>query len=213
MIKGTIILNAFDKTNDLQAKALQDAFYSLGVKVDVIRNSFDIAYLENGQVICKLDTDFVVFLDKDILLAKLLELFGIRVFNTAKCLEICDDKFLTSIYLSKAKVNIPTTYSLPLEYRLEEKYIDTIDFPFILKANKSSLGEGVFLIESRDDFIKAKKQIGNNRMILQQYISSSKGKDIRTIVLGGKIIASMERMNTLDFRSNVACGVLESLLI
>ncbi len=210
MVKGTIILNRYDLTNEIQAKALKNNFEKLGVEVDVVKNSFDIAYFKNNQVFCSLDVDFVIFLDKDILLAKLLEEVGIRVFNTAKCLEICDDKFLTSIYLARDKINIPNTYSLPLEYKAHECFIKTIDFPFVLKVNKSSLGEGVFLIKSENDFIEAKKQIGTSRAIIQEYISSSSGRDIRVIVLGGKILCAMERTNVQDFRSNISCGGIGS---
>ena len=211
MTKGTIILNRYDLTNEIQAKALKNNFEKLGVKVDIVKNSFDIAYFKNNQIFCSLDVDFVIFLDKDILLAKLLEEAGIRVFNTAKCLEICDDKFLTSIYLARDKINIPNTYSLPLEYKAHEVFIKTIDFPFVLKVNKSSLGEGVFLIKSENDFIEAKKQIGTSRAIIQEYISSSSGKDIRVIVLGGKILCAMERTNVQDFRSNISCGGIGSV--
>lgn len=210
MTKGTIILNRYDLTNEIQAKALKNNFEKLGVKVDIVKNSFDIAYFKNNQIFCSLDVDFVIFLDKDILLAKLLEEAGIRVFNTAKCLEICDDKFLTSIYLAQDKINIPNTYSLPLEYKAHEVFIKTIDFPFVLKVNKSSLGEGVFLIKSENDFIEAKKQIGTSRAIIQEYISSSSGRDIRVIVLGGKILCAMERTNVQDFRSNISCGGIGS---
>lgn len=37
MTKGTIILNRYDLTNEIQAKALKNNFEKLGVKVDIVK--------------------------------------------------------------------------------------------------------------------------------------------------------------------------------
>lgn len=42
--------------------------------------------------------------------------------------------------------------------------------------------------------------------MFQQFIKSSKGKDIRVIVIGGKCIGGMLRQNDSDFRSNIEIG-------
>lgn len=203
---GAIVVNRYDLTNQFQAEALKQSFEKFGVHTSIVKNSFDLAYFIDNKVVSTLDVDFVVFLDKDILMSKLLEEVGIRVFNSSKCLAICDDKLLTSIYLSRKNINIPATYSLPLEYRLQEEFIQTIDFPYILKENKSSLGEGVYLINSEEDFIEAKKTIGTKRAIVQEYISSSYGHDFRVIILGGKFLSAMERINKSNFKSNISKG-------
>ncbi len=48
--------------------------------------------------------DFVLFWDKDIYLAQRLEHMGIKVFNTARAIEICDNKALTAIHLSNSNI-------------------------------------------------------------------------------------------------------------
>ena len=52
--------------------------------------------------------DFVVFLDKDILLAQYLKNEGIPVFNDPDVIEICDNKARQYMALAKAQVPMPT---------------------------------------------------------------------------------------------------------
>ncbi len=48
--------------------------------------------------------------------------------------------------------------------------------------------------------------ITDKPFILQQFIASSKGHDKRLEVVGGRVIAAMERFNKNDFRSNITNG-------
>jgi ribosomal protein S6--L-glutamate ligase/gamma-F420-2:alpha-L-glutamate ligase len=41
---------------------------------------------------------------------------------------------------------------------------------------------------------------------MQQFISESRGRDVRVNVVGGKAVASMLRFNDDDFRSNITNG-------
>ena len=83
---------------------------------------------------------------------------------------------------------------------------------FICKVNKSSLGRGVALIKSKISLISifellAAKNIKPSTLLFQKYIHESKGKDIRIIVVGKKIVAIMERSaQGIDFRSNLSGG-------
>ena len=41
---------------------------------------------------------------------------------------------------------------------------------------------------------------------MQEYVESSKGKDVRIHVVGGKVVTAMERVNENDFRANITNG-------
>ena len=60
--------------------------------------------------------DFVLFWDKDVKLAKLIENKGIRVFNSSESIRICDDKALTYLNLINFDIKMPKTIISPLIY-------------------------------------------------------------------------------------------------
>lgn len=81
--------------------------------------------------------------------------------------------------------------------------------PVIIKLQEGTQGLGVILAESMksaksiiDTFYKMDTSI-----LLQKYIEESNGEDIRIIVVGNKIVASMKRLSAVgEFRSNVHRG-------
>ena len=50
------------------------------------------------------------------------------------------------------------------------------------------------------------KKIGHCNFIMQEYIKSSQGRDVRIHVVGGKVVTAMERNNREDFRANITNG-------
>src|SRR5699024_12162600 len=85
--------------------------------------------------------DYVIFTDKDIYLAKQLEILHIPVFNCSATIEISDDKIKTYQALKFANIPIPETIVAPKTYELpihlDNSYIkyfmDTIAFQLVLK--------------------------------------------------------------------------------
>lgn len=82
-------------------------------------------------------------------------------------------------------------------------------FPVIIKSLNSTQGQGVILGESfssaqsiAEAFIRLREEI-----MLQRFIHESKGKDIRVFVVGGQVVATMERSaQDGEFRSNLHRG-------
>ena len=60
--------------------------------------------------------DFVIFLDKDILLAKYLKNIGIPLFNDPDVIETCDNKAKQYLELSKHGIPMPRTIIAPKVY-------------------------------------------------------------------------------------------------
>lgn len=82
-------------------------------------------------------------------------------------------------------------------------------YPVVIKSLNSTQGQGVILGESftsaqsiAEAFIRLREEI-----MLQRFIGEAKGKDIRVFVVGGKVIATMERSaQDGEFRSNLHRG-------
>jgi len=216
MKKGIIIVNSYAEIQGIryQSERLIAEFKNLGVSLKKIKTE-DIALLvRGGNAEADINGDFAVFLDKDNYAAKLLEKSGLRLFNSASAIELCDDKMLTHIALSGGGINMPLTIPSLLCYEkgaeTRKKYLErvknTLGFPMIGKTSFGSLGRGVFLIENMDSLIKCEENLMYSPHLYQQYVPSSRGRDIRVIVIGKKAVGGMLRKNKNDFRSNMAGG-------
>ena len=76
----------------------------------------------------------------------------------------------------------------------------------VIKEAYGSFGEQVYLANSLEEANKIIDQIGYKDFLMQEYIATSKGRDIRINVVGDKAIVSMLRENKNDFRSNISNG-------
>ncbi len=159
--------------------------------------------------------DFILFADKDVRLAKHLELCGFRLFNNSYAIAICDDKIMTYQALSAAGIAIPKTIFAPLAYRkLEEsaqsRFLqmieDELNYPIVVKEAFGSFGEQVYLAKNRQELSQLYSRLQLRPHLYQQYISSSFGRDVRLHVVGDRVVASMLRTNENDFRANITNG-------
>lgn len=213
--KGLIIINGFGVAEGIQhqLKRLKEEFSKKGVPVDV-RTSTDVfSYLSEGYVKTTLPHyDFVIYTDKDRYIAEELERIGYRLFNSSSSIVKCDDKMLTHLSLSDQGIKMPTTISSPLCYRDDgnRKYLDNvieiIGLPMIVKENYGSLGRQVYFVTNKNELLDLENKLIHVPHIFQQFIASSKGKDYRIIVIGGKAVAYMKRENKFSYLSNLATG-------
>lgn len=157
--------------------------------------------------------DYVVFTDKDIYLAKQLELMGIPVFNSASAIKISDDKIATYLELIKQKLPIPKTMIYPKVFGSAQadknmilQAIKQLGLPMIVKEAFGSFGEQVYLIDSEAELIRKVQEISGTSFVFQEFISSSCGRDIRLHVVGDEVVAGMKRTSSNDFRANVTSG-------
>lgn len=159
--------------------------------------------------------DFVMFWDKDVRLAQLLEARGVRCFNNARAIEVCDDKALTYSTLAATDIRQPKTIVVPKAYAAVEwaetgfadKAIVCLGLPLVAKLCFGSFGTQVQLIKSRDELLRFLDEAGTEPAILQEFIAESKGRDARIQVVGGEVVAAMQRTAAEgDFRSNLTNG-------
>lgn len=157
--------------------------------------------------------DFVVFWDKDVPLARRFERAGVRTYNSARTIEICDNKILTAEALH-GRVNTPKTLFAPKTF-LNVGYTNTdflrtaaqtLGFPLIIKEAFGSFGREVYLAATLAEAEKIVEQIGGKDFLMQEFIATSRGRDIRVNVVGGQVVSAMLRSNENDFRSNISGG-------
>ena len=212
-MKGWLIINTFMASQkfDNLYKLLSDAFKKRDVSLE-IKKAEDISLEVNKPIINK--PDFAIFWDKDIYLAKRLEQNGVRLFNTSKAVELCDNKILMYQELAKNNIRIPRTFIAPKTFEVLgyvdlsflDKVSNEIGWPIVIKEAYGSFGEQVYLADNKEAATEIIKRIGYKDFLMQEFVSSSKGRDIRINVVGDQVVASMLRENKDDFRSNISSG-------
>lgn len=158
--------------------------------------------------------DFVIFLDKDILLATYLKNQGIPIFNDPDVIETCDNKAKQYIQLAQAHIPMPKTIVAPKVYPkftirdsgYFEGVLDTLSLPMIIKEGHGSFGMKVYLIETAEQFFEKVESLRGVDFVFQEFIASSKGRDIRVNTIGNEVVAAMYRHSETDFRANVTNG-------
>ena len=139
-----------------------------------------------------------------------LEKHSVCVINSRQTINICTDKYRTALRLSDYGIRQPKTTLIndPEKSALAFDKLDT-QMPVIMKTLSGSKGVGVLFIESEkalDSIVQLiYKQDEDTDLLLQEYIPTD--YDVRVLVLGGKVLATMKRpVIEGDFRSNVSQG-------
>ena len=212
-MKAWLVVNSFMSTDKFKHlyEMLLLAFNKRGVSLN-IKTASDISLEVNKKIDEKVD--FIIFWDKDIYLAQRLESQGYKLFNSAKAVELCDNKIFMYQALAASNIRIPRTFIAPktfegLNYSKRDflnNVIDEIGFPIIVKEAYGSFGEQVYFANDKESLNKIVDSIGYKDFLLQEFIASSKGRDIRINVVGDNAIVSMLRENKNDFRSNISSG-------
>lgn len=136
------------------------------------------------------------------------EMMGIHATAKSIALVRSRDKFRSLQLLSKQHVGIPKTI-FSRETGEVDDLIEQIGLPMIIKMARGTHGKGVVLAETR----KAARSViqafyvSDVSILLQEYIEEAAGTDIRAIVVGSQVVASMSRHSLDDdFRANIHQG-------
>ncbi len=220
-IKGILIVNAFLKSpqTDETYNALMEGAKQAGIDMTFSTNADFFVDPGSGLVIDQrshcdpFDVDFILFWNKDVFLGRALERLGCRLFNPADAIEYCDNKALTFEKLESV-CPVPKTLKIPMTFNnigytsleFEKDLGDILGYPYVIKECLGSYGGQVYLATDSDRAKEILKCIEGKDCIAQQYIRESSGHDIRAYVVGDRVVASMERYNNNDFRSNISNG-------
>lgn len=156
-----------------------------------------------------------LFFDKDVRLAQMMEQRGLRLFNRARAIAVCDDKTATFLALEKASLPQPRTVLGPVTYPGvgygDMAFLDDIagelGLPLVIKEGYGSFGRQVYLAHTLADMRRLVALAEARPLLFQSFISESAGEDLRVYVVGGEAIATIRRVNSSgDFRANLENG-------
>ena len=161
------------------------------------------------------DVDLVItrigfaIIDYGLSVVRQFEMSGSKVINSSAGIEKSNDKMRSLQLLAVNKIAVPKTV-ITLEPRNITKAVQIVGgLPVILKPQFGSQGRGIILAESTgtvNSYLETLWGLEQN-ILIQQYISESKGRDIRAFVINDEVVSSMRRIARKDdFRSNIHRG-------
>ena len=137
------------------------------------------------------------------------EMMGVFTLNDSVAISRSRDKLRSLQLLAKKGIGLPVTGFAHSIDATNELISMCGGAPLVVKLLQGTQGMGVVLAETKkaaESGIEACKEVRAD-ILVQEYIAESKGADIRCIVLGKKVVASMIRQGIDgEFRSNLHRG-------
>jgi ribosomal protein S6--L-glutamate ligase len=205
-------------------KRLKEEAMSRGHEVKVIKYKDCYAAIERDNPVVRYDGE--VLKDFDVVIPRIasymtrygtaivrqFEMQGVYTPTSSIAIVRSRDKLRSMQLLARAGVGVPKTVFARSAADVNDLIDELGGTPVIIKLARGTHGNGVVLAETK----KAAKSVlqafyvmdedGTN-ILLQEFVEESAGTDIRAFVVGGKVIASMQRQSLDDdFRSNLHQG-------
>lgn len=139
-----------------------------------------------------------------------LQDIGFLVVNDLDSMLVCDNKMSNALMMERNNIPIPRTSIVSNEASIEDSHKRVGGkFPVIIKTLKGTQGVGVMKVDSMSSLTGVCQSLWKYEadLLIQEYMEMK--SDIRTLVIGGKVLASAERIreeNNKDFRNNVHLG-------
>ncbi|MBQ9413865.1 MAG: RimK family alpha-L-glutamate ligase [Clostridia bacterium] len=213
---GIILYNGFwNREAPQNVRSLVVAAEKEGIALTPVPNAEMWArYDARGGVTGNIGADFVLFWDKDVRLARYLERLGMRLFNRADAIALCDDKAATYWALAGQDLPFIETWVAPMTFdefgEAGDDFLreagEALGFPLVFKECFGSLGGQVYLAHDENELTALARSMHARPFLLQRLVKTSVGRDKRLYVVGDAVVASMVRTNKTDFRANAALG-------
>jgi len=137
------------------------------------------------------------------------EMMGVFPTNESQAIARSRDKLRSLQLFSRHDIGIPPTAFARSTEDVRQAIAKVGGAPVILKLLEGTQGVGVILAESvksAESVLDAMHSLKQN-ILIQKFITEAAGVDYRVIVIGGKVVAAMERRaEEGEFRSNVHRG-------
>lgn len=137
------------------------------------------------------------------------EMMGMYCVNESVAITRARDKLRSLQLLSRRGVGIPVTSMANSPDDVAGLIREVGGAPLVIKLLEGTQGIGVVLAETRkaaESVIQAFMGI-NSSILVQEFIAEAGGSDIRAFVVGGRVIAAMQRQAPEgEFRSNLHRG-------
>jgi ribosomal protein S6--L-glutamate ligase len=137
------------------------------------------------------------------------ELMGVPVVNASQPIARARDKLLSLQLLAEHEIPVPRTVVARSPSHLPQSLAEVGGPPVVLKLVQGTHGVGVMLADSRhalESTLDTLWSLGQN-ILIQEFVAESRGRDIRALVMDGRIVAAMRREARIgEFRSNIHRG-------
>lgn len=147
--------------------------------------------------------------DYSIAVVRHLELMGVPVLNGADAIGRAKHKLGCLQTLAARGLPVPDTLIARYPRDLDRLIKLLGGPPLILKLLRGTQGTGVIFAENRasvESVLETIWSLGED-ILLQRFIAESKGRDVRALVVDGRVRASMRRIGAPgEFRSNIHRG-------
>ncbi len=137
------------------------------------------------------------------------EQMGIFALNTSAAISMSRDKLRSLQILSRHNIGIAKSAYVTRKSDVLPAIEEVGGAPVIIKLLEGTQGVGVILADSVKiaEAIIETLQSTRQNVLIQKFVSESKGKDIRAFVIGDRVVAAMRRRaQGGEFRSNVHRG-------
>lgn len=143
------------------------------------------------------------------------EMMGVYPVNESVAITRSRDKLRSLQLLARKGIGLPLTGFANKPDDIKDVIKMVGGAPLVVKLLEGTQGIGVVLAETQkaaESVIEAFMGLKAN-ILVQEYIKEAKGADIRCFVIGGKVVASMQRQAAAgEFRSNLHRGGSASLI-
>jgi ribosomal protein S6--L-glutamate ligase len=137
------------------------------------------------------------------------EMQGVFPLNESVAIGRSRDKLRALQLMARAGVGLPVTAFAHGPRKAEDVVMEVGGAPVVIKLLEGTQGMGVILAEteaSAKSIIEA-FSAANVNILVQEFVREAAGADVRALVIGGKIVASMKRTGKKgEFRSNLHRG-------
>lgn len=137
------------------------------------------------------------------------EQMGVFTLNSSHSISVSRDKLRSLQILSRHDIGIPISAFVREKGDVLPAIKAVGGVPVIIKLLEGTQGIGVILAdkESIAAAIIETLQSTKQNVLIQKFVSESKGRDVRALVVGNRVVAAMRRQAVgSEFRSNVHRG-------
>ncbi|MSO73173.1 MAG: 30S ribosomal protein S6--L-glutamate ligase [Rhodospirillaceae bacterium] len=137
------------------------------------------------------------------------EMMGVYPLNESVAIGRSRDKLRGMQLLSRKGIGLPVTAFAHVTSQADDLIEMVGGTPLVIKLLEGTQGIGVVLAETRSSARSMIEAFGGveANILVQEFIKEAEGTDIRAFVIGGKVVASIQRTGARgDFRSNLHRG-------
>jgi len=138
-----------------------------------------------------------------------LEAMGVPIVNGSAAIRRARDKLLALQVIAASGIQVPRTVLARGPAQVDRALEIVGGPPVVLKLLQGTQGVGVILAETRAAAVSTLDALWGlgQDVLIQEYVAESAGRDVRALVVGGRIVAAMRRQaRSGEWRSNIHRG-------